>query len=107
MKKKLFVLPFVLLLFIALAACSGEKDSKQAGTSKSGTPKDGGTLTIGVSDNPDTMNPLYANDRVSLTVQQALYAPLYHMEDGKKKFVLAESFTPSEDQLTWTLKLKR
>ncbi|MGE1166950.1 ABC transporter substrate-binding protein, partial [Peribacillus simplex] len=61
---------------------------------------------IGVSDNPDTMNPLYANDRVSLTVQQALYAPLYHMEDGKKKFVLAESFTPSEDQLTWTLKLK-
>ena len=28
------------------------------------------------------------------------------MEDGKKKFVLAESFTPSEDQLTWTLKLK-
>ena len=83
-----------------------EKDSKQAGTSKSGTPKDGGTLTIGVSDNPETMNPLYANDRVSLTVQQALYAPLYHMEDGKKKFVLAESFTPSEDQLTWTLKLK-
>ncbi|ARX64859.1 ABC transporter substrate-binding protein, partial [Bacillus cereus] len=106
MKRKLFALPFVLLLFIALAACSGEKDSKQAGTSKSGTPKDGGTLTIGVSDNPDTMNPLYANDRVSLTVQQALYAPLYHMEDGKKKFVLAESFTPSEDQLTWTLKLK-
>ncbi len=50
MKKKLFVLPFVLLLFIALAACSGEKDSKQAGTSKSGIPKDGGTLTIGVSD---------------------------------------------------------
>ena len=107
MKRKLFALPFVLILLIALAACSGEKDSsKQAGTSKSGTPKDGGALTIGVSDNPDTMNPLYANDRVSLTVQQALYAPLYHMEDGKKKFVLAESFTPSEDQLTWTLKLK-
>ena len=61
MKKKLFVLPFVLLLFIALALVQG-KDSKQAGTSKTGTPKDGGTLTIGVSDNPDTMNPLYAND---------------------------------------------
>ena len=69
MKKKLFVLPFVLLLFIALALVQG-KDSKQAGTSKSGTPKDGGTLTIGVSDNPDTMNPLYANDRVSLTVRK-------------------------------------
>ena len=89
MKRKLFALPFVLILLIALAACSGEKDSsKQAGTSKSGTPKDGGTLTIGVSDNPDTMNPLYANDRVSLTVQQALYAPLYHMEDGKKSLFL-------------------
>ena len=76
MKKKLFVLPFVLLLFIALVACSGEKDSKQAGTSKTGTPKDGGTLTIGVSDNPDTMNPLYANDRVSLTVRR-LYMRRY------------------------------
>ncbi len=63
MKRKLFALPFVLILLIALAACSGGKDSsKQAGTSKSGTPKDGGTLTIGVSDNPETMNPLYAND---------------------------------------------
>ena len=66
----------------------GKDSSKQAGTSKSGTPKDGGALTIGVSDNPDTMNPLYANDRVSLTVQQALYAPLYHMEDGKKSLFL-------------------
>lgn len=42
MKRKLFALPFVLILLIALAACSGGKDSsKQAGTSKSGTPKDG------------------------------------------------------------------
>ena len=76
MKKKLFVLPFVLLLFIALVLVQG-KDSKQAGTSKTGTPKDGGTLTIGVSDNPDTMNPLYANDRVSLTVQSRLYMRRY------------------------------
>ena len=92
MKRKLFALPFVLILLIALAACSGGKDSsKQAGTSKSGTPKDGGTLTIGVSDNPETMNPLYANDRVSLTVQQALYAPLYHMEDGKKSLFLLKA----------------
>ncbi|EAO53184.1 Oligopeptide-binding protein oppA [Bacillus thuringiensis serovar israelensis ATCC 35646] len=40
MKQKLFALPFVLILLIALAACSGEKDSsKQAGTSKSGLRK--------------------------------------------------------------------
>ncbi|CAM4296793.1 peptide ABC transporter substrate-binding protein [Bacillus manliponensis] len=110
MKRKLATVSFILFLLIGLVACSGGKEkAKQASsnsTSETGSPKDGGTLTIGVSDNPDAMNPLYANDRVSLTIQQALYAPLYHMHNGEKKFVLAESFTPSEDQLTWTLKLK-
>ncbi|WP_409273690.1 ABC transporter substrate-binding protein [Neobacillus sp. SCS-31] len=110
MNKRLVSLSaLILALLLTLAACSGDKDSSKpsGGNEGKGTAKEGGTLTIAVSDNPQVMNPLYANDRVTLTVQQALYAPLYFMEDGgKKKFVLAESFEPSEDQLTWTLKLK-
>lgn len=110
MKKRLAGLPVLLLaLFLALSACSGDKNNSETtgGNESKGKEKEGGTLTIAVTDNPMVMNPLYANDRVTLTIQQALYAPLYFMEDGgKKKFVLAESFEPSEDQLTWTLKLK-
>ncbi|MDZ5471396.1 ABC transporter substrate-binding protein [Bacillus sp. 31A1R] len=112
MKKRLLVLPMLLLaMVLALAACSGEKEpaktTTDTGTESKGTAKEGGKLTIAVTDNPQVMNPLYANDRITLTIQQALYAPLYFMGDGgQKKFVLAESFEPSEDQLTWTLKLK-
>jgi peptide/nickel transport system substrate-binding protein len=108
-KKRLIVLPFLFNLLLALAACTASQEfsSKDAVNSEGkGSPKEGGTLTIAVSDNPQVMNPLYANDRVTLTIQQSLYSPLYHLKDGKKEYVLAESFTPSEDQLKWTLKLK-
>ncbi|UII57552.1 ABC transporter substrate-binding protein [Cytobacillus spongiae] len=109
MKKKFMgMLMLILALFLALAACSNDDSSKNDSSKENpGKEKEGGTLTIAVADNPQVMNPLYANDRVTLTIQQALYAPLYFMgEGGEKKFVLAESFEPSEDQLTWTLKLK-
>ncbi|MDQ0268220.1 ABC transporter substrate-binding protein [Cytobacillus purgationiresistens] len=109
MKKKLTGFTMLLLtLFLVLAACSNDKDTTDEGKNESaGQEKDGGTLTVAVSDNPQVMNPLYANDRITLTVQQALYAPLYFMEEGgEKNFILAESFEPSEDQKTWTLKLK-
>lgn len=108
--KKLLSFSFLLILVFSLAACSGNDDkpktAEKENTEEAGTPKEGGTLTLAVSDNPLVMNPLYANDRVTLTIQQSLYAPFYHLRDGEKKFVLAESFEPSEDQLTYTLKLK-
>jgi peptide/nickel transport system substrate-binding protein len=109
MKKRLAGLAILFVaLFLTLAACSGKEETQSpAGNEGKGTEKEGGTLTVAVADNPQVMNPLYANDRVTLTIQQALYAPLYSLkEGGEKNFVLAESFEPSEDQLTWTLKLK-
>ncbi|MBS4178522.1 ABC transporter substrate-binding protein [Lederbergia citrea] len=109
MRKGIHSLPIILLaLLLILTACSnGNKTSNESeGAKDNGAPKDGGTITIAVADNPQVMNPLYANDRVTLTIQQALYSALYHLENGEKNYVLAESFEPSEDQLSWTLKLK-
>ncbi|WP_310552150.1 ABC transporter substrate-binding protein [Paenibacillus glufosinatiresistens] len=111
----------MLLLVLLVTACSngnnnassskGDASSSQAPASSAapsgeGTPKDGGSLIIGVAADPVILNPNYAGDRVSLTIDQALFAPLFQVNNGKKTFYLAESLTPSADNLTYTLKLR-
>jgi peptide/nickel transport system substrate-binding protein len=53
-------------------------------------------------------NPLYANDRVSITVMNSMFNPLYVIDDnGEKVFYLADSIEASDDFLTYTVKLKK
>lgn len=64
------------------------------------------TYAIG-SDTGNTLNPLTADDRYGLMTCHLLYSPLYYIyPDGTIDYILAESFTPSEDGLEYTLKLK-
>lgn len=118
MRKSLFSVLTILVLALVASACSGG-NSGNAGSSatpsasnaasesaSSGEPKDGGNLIIGVGSDPVILNPIYAGDRVSLTIDQALYAPLFQVNNGEKTFYLAESLEPSADNLTYTLKLK-
>ncbi|MBP3965349.1 ABC transporter substrate-binding protein [Paenibacillus lignilyticus] len=123
-KRSLPVVIVLALLTLVISACSGgtsnnsnsntssnnapannTQASDNAGTDAS-QPKDGGSLIIAVAADPTILNPNYASDRVSLTIDQALYAPLFQINNGKKTFYLAESLTPSADNLTYTLKLK-
>lgn len=109
------VIALILLTFL-ISACSGgntatstntnQTPATNDGTTASTEPKDGGNLIIGVAADPVILNPNYAGDRVSLTIDQALYAPLFQVNEGKKTFYLADSLTLSEDNLTYTLKLK-
>ncbi|MEK4344826.1 ABC transporter substrate-binding protein [Paenibacillus sp. FSL P4-0184] len=109
------VITLILLTFL-ISACSGgntatstntnQTPATNDGTTASTEIKDGGNLIIGVAADPVILNPNYAGDRVSLTIDQALYAPLFQVNDGKKTFYLADSLTLSEDNLTYTLKLK-
>jgi peptide/nickel transport system substrate-binding protein len=106
------------LLALAVSACTGGNSNSSPAPSASnaapsesqpaasGQPKDGGGLIIAVASDPIVLNPNYAGDRVSLTIDQALYAPLFQVNNGKKTFYLADSLTLSDDQLTYTLKLK-
>ncbi|OBZ09255.1 MULTISPECIES: ABC transporter substrate-binding protein [Bacillales] len=115
MRKVLSGFISLVLLTVVISACSGGNNGSspsnngQANTPEntaSEQPKDGGSLIIGVASDPVILNPNYAGDRVSLTIDQALYAPLYQVNDGKKTFYLADSLTLSDDNLTYTLKLK-
>lgn len=65
------------------------------------------TMSIVAGGDAVNLNPLYANDRVSMTVMNAIFNPLYVVESsGEKTFYLAESVEPSKDFLTYTVKLK-
>ncbi|MFU1795173.1 ABC transporter substrate-binding protein [Paenibacillus azoreducens] len=114
MKKYFSGVIILALLTMLVTACSGDNSGNSASPSDassdashtSGQPKDGGNLIIGVAADPVILNPNYAGDRVSLTIDQALFAPLFQVNNGKKTFYLADSLEPSADKLTYTLKLK-
>ncbi|EJW15047.1 ABC transporter substrate-binding protein [Paenibacillus alvei] len=111
-RNKLWIIGLLTLIVLVVSACGNNttpaKDSTATTAEGSGQPKDGGNIIIAVHEDPRVLNPMYSNDRVTLTINQTLYAPLYTVEDGgKKKFVLAESMTPSKDFLTYTLKLRK
>ncbi|MBC1458537.1 ABC transporter substrate-binding protein [Listeria newyorkensis] len=98
--KKSILFVFTLALMLVLAACGGSGSSSD---SASGS-KDNNSIIIGVPGDPEVVNPLYSSDRVTLTIQQALYAPLFWEYDGKP--ALAEKLNVSADNLTYTVTLK-
>lgn len=113
MRKLYFGITALVLLAMLVSACSGNNagnsnstTSEGNQTADNGQPKDGGNLIIAVGADPVILNPNYAGDRVSLTIDQALYAPLFQVNNGEKTFYLADSLETSEDNLTYTLKLK-
>lgn len=112
MRKAFSIFAIMFMLMFIISGCGANQESAptapagESSTPNSGTPKSGGSLVMAVGDDPQALNPLYAGDRVTLTINQSLYAPFFSVNDGKKTFYLAESLTPSKDFLTYTLKLK-
>lgn len=107
MRKPLVLSALVAALALALSGCDDAKKETAAAPAPAKEAQQGGSLIIGItSGDPLAMNPLYASDRTTLTIMQALYSPLYSYNGDKIEWGLAESLTPSADNLTWTLKLK-
>ncbi|AIG28557.1 ABC transporter substrate-binding protein [Brevibacillus laterosporus] len=112
MTKRFGIISIMMSILLFLSGCASEGTAPQQGGDQSqpvagsGTPKNGGSLVIAVGDDPSALNPNYAGDRVTLTINQSLFAPLFTINEGKKTFVLAESLTQSKDFLTYTLKLR-
>ncbi|MCK6697858.1 ABC transporter substrate-binding protein [Enterobacter bugandensis] len=107
--RKLLLSAVVVSLALGLAGCDDakNKETNSAAAAKSDAPKEGGSLIIGItSGDPLAVNPLYASDRTTLTIMQALYAPLYSFNNGNIEWGLAESLTPSADNLSYILTLK-
>lgn len=90
----------------ALAACSNDNAEPENNDTETSGPKEGGSISIGITGDPSAFNPLYSADQSSLIIQQSFLSPLFYVVDGEVKPALADSLTPSEDNLTYTLKLK-
>jgi peptide/nickel transport system substrate-binding protein len=101
-----------------VAACGGGKDDdtnegdggivKSDDSADEGTPVPGGQLAVGVEAETAGWQPCVDSASESGTM---VYISVYDQlmvrsEDGSVKPWLAESLTPSEDKLTWTLKLR-
>lgn len=117
MKKRLVsMLLCAALAVMALAGCGSsdpEEEAKSKAAAEGGTEEDGTTGTKGVftyaigGDTGNTLNPLTADDRWGLMTCHLLYTPPYYIyADGTIDYILAESMEPSEDGLTYTMKLK-
>lgn len=69
---------------------------------------EGGSISIAVTADPQTMNPLYVIDQTSFTVMQAIYCPFFEIVGGEMYYEngLCESVTGNEDASEFTLVLK-
>ncbi|HLR36225.1 MAG TPA: ABC transporter substrate-binding protein [Tissierellales bacterium] len=115
MRSKKGLVLIIALIILMSTACSKNVSETQppADTSKDTedessepTKEDGGIFIFGINSDPNVMNPLYAGDRVTMTINNALFSPLYVTDAEETRYYLAESIEHSEDYLTYTLKLK-
>ena len=104
------ILAGMLIAVMGLTTACGTSTPKTDDTKKpvvEAKIKEGGNIVFAIGGDPAVLNPIYGNDRVTMTINNALFAPLYVLEGDKADCFLAESITPSPDFLTYTLKLKK
>ena len=107
MNKKLMISSTILLIIFGLSfiSCNGKNESTVKETTKAATDK---LMVLPIGSDPTIINPLYANDRVSLTISHVIYDPLYNIKNGEILYDgLAEKLENSSDFLTYTLKLRQ
>ena len=99
------VLFALLIVALTLSACGGGSTPAQSEKPASG-PVDA-TLKVGWLGFPDTLNPAYAFLSESYTMFDFVYSTLTtESKTGEYVGLLAESWSVSDDGLTWTYKLR-
>lgn len=115
MKKKLIASLIALTLGISLVGCSSNvtvkndtsKEKKAKVEEKTeGKIKEGGNFIFSASTDPTSLNPFFQLNRVTFTVNNILYDPLFVQDGDKTRYYLAKDLKVSDDMLTYTLLLK-
>jgi peptide/nickel transport system substrate-binding protein len=101
-KKIATLLGCIMILTTGLVGCGSTSESTTETQTK--TPD---SLIYGIDGDPgNSVNVITTGDRYGLMEIKLLYSPLYMYNADKIVYFLAESMTPSEDNLTYTAKLK-
>ncbi|MED3764292.1 peptide ABC transporter substrate-binding protein [Ureibacillus sp. FSL K6-8385] len=101
MKKKFWLLLAALLtLTLVLAACGG--GNKDEGKKSSGKKE----INLVIPSEPPSLHPGLATDTTSSAILDNVFEGLMTRKDGEIVNALAEDYTISDDQLTYTFKLR-
>ena len=102
-------LSLLLVISLVLAGCSSEEKSNATGTTSTEEQEaiSGGELTYALATNPDTLDPHVSAYAVATRVIKGLFETLvYQGEDNKIEPWLATEWEVSEDQKSYTFKLR-
>jgi peptide/nickel transport system substrate-binding protein len=103
----------LLLLLVAFPAWTGSKKEEAPAPAEEPTvvpegPRRGGTLHFARDSEPATLNPIGANDNASIFALVQIFDTLVEStHEPTPQPALAESWTVSDDGLTWTFKLRK
>jgi peptide/nickel transport system substrate-binding protein len=108
---------FALVVAVALGASAGvaanaDETPSSTATTATGTasepPQTKTTFTIGLTQDIDSTNPFTGIAAASYEIYQLIYDTLngYSAKDFSTTGILADSWTPAADGLTWTYKIK-
>ncbi len=105
MKKLIGTLVVTMLLILPAAVfAGGEKEGSMGG----GASSEPATLKFALPGNPDSLDPHFTSGTLTFQVCKSIYDTLAEPEPGSGKIIpaLAESWSVSDDNLSWTFKLK-
>jgi peptide/nickel transport system substrate-binding protein len=103
------IVPVIVALGLALAACGAQQTSPSASGGGSGQPSSnatGGTVRVGIGGAPDSLNPGLGELSEAYVLYELIYdTPISISNEGKYEPELAKSWTVSDDGKTWTVEL--
>ena len=99
------VLYYLLAVLLVLTACGKSNESTSA--NEDAKPQEGGELVYGLATAPDSLDPHTSGMAVSTRVNNSIYEKLvYQTEDNRIEPWLATSWEVTDDQKTFTFKLR-
>lgn len=99
-RKNVFLMLFIGALVVLASACSSDSSGQ-------GNGENGGDITFGLAEEPDTLEAYMQNGTHGRTVKLALARGLYNYnEDGELQPELAEDYEVNEDATSYTFHLR-
>lgn len=111
-KRKILSVLLASIFTLTLMGCGNTSDNKDTGktdgqkSEATAKVKDGGTMVFRSATDPTCLNPFFQSNRITFTVNNALFDPLFVVDTNETRNYLADSLKISDDNLTYTVKLK-